>query len=171
MVTSFEAVPFAQFHSRPLQHSILLLWDKLVQSLDKLIHLTPVSGLVVQESNSGVQEILHSDVLEDPQKACQAGEESWTPCRCREHACQRNSVSWSIFWSPERCGEPYNAAHSNWRDPVRQCHSSGSSIWRYRSSNIFMHNKCFVLKFTKVICTHFCISWAKNHALDQKYMS
>lgn len=34
MVASFEAVPFAQFHSRELQHAILSAWNKKVQALD-----------------------------------------------------------------------------------------------------------------------------------------
>lgn len=39
MVASFKAVLFAQLHSRPLHHNILLLWDKSMKSLDRLIPL------------------------------------------------------------------------------------------------------------------------------------
>ncbi|XP_073491076.1 uncharacterized protein [Aquarana catesbeiana] len=39
MVSSFEAVPYAQFHSRMLQHSILSTWNKKVQALDFPMHL------------------------------------------------------------------------------------------------------------------------------------
>lgn len=41
MVASFVLVPFAHLLSRFLQHSILSSWDKLVQSLDRPIHLDP----------------------------------------------------------------------------------------------------------------------------------
>lgn len=39
MVASFEAVPFAQFLSRPLQLNVLSAWDKRSQSLDSQMHL------------------------------------------------------------------------------------------------------------------------------------
>ncbi|XP_040269489.1 uncharacterized protein LOC120985547 [Bufo bufo] len=39
MVASFEAIPFAQFRSRPLQLAILACWDKSPESLDRHIVL------------------------------------------------------------------------------------------------------------------------------------
>lgn len=38
------AVAFAQYNSRPLQHYILTLWSKSIQSLDRLICLSPWLG-------------------------------------------------------------------------------------------------------------------------------
>ncbi|KAM4027625.1 uncharacterized protein ACNLHF_023307 isoform 1-T1 [Anomaloglossus baeobatrachus] len=40
MVASMEAVPFAQFHLRPLQLDILRCWDKRISSLDRLVALS-----------------------------------------------------------------------------------------------------------------------------------
>lgn len=41
MVSSFEAIPFAQFHTRLLQRCILARWDGSTRSLDKRIILPP----------------------------------------------------------------------------------------------------------------------------------
>ncbi|CAJ0925813.1 unnamed protein product [Ranitomeya imitator] len=40
MVATLEAIPFAQFHSRPLQQAILSQWDRSVFSLDRPIKLS-----------------------------------------------------------------------------------------------------------------------------------
>ncbi|CAJ0944457.1 unnamed protein product [Ranitomeya imitator] len=40
MVATLEAIPFAQFHSRPLQQAILSQWDRSVFSLDRPIRLS-----------------------------------------------------------------------------------------------------------------------------------
>ncbi|CAJ0942993.1 unnamed protein product [Ranitomeya imitator] len=41
MVATLEAIPFAQFHSRPLQQAILSQWNRSVSSLDRPIRLSP----------------------------------------------------------------------------------------------------------------------------------
>ncbi|XP_040270849.1 uncharacterized protein LOC120986377 [Bufo bufo] len=40
MVASFEAIPYAQFHTRPLQQMILALWDKTSRGLDAPVRLS-----------------------------------------------------------------------------------------------------------------------------------
>lgn len=87
MVASFKTVPFVQFHSRPLQCKIL--WycgTKSLLSLDGLILAVvkdkAISGLMAQESSSGVREVLSSCILEESQQApgCWNKEESWELC-------------------------------------------------------------------------------------------
>ncbi|XP_073425131.1 uncharacterized protein [Dendrobates tinctorius] len=44
MVAAIEAVPFAQLHLRPLQHALLLAWDKNLFSLDRRFLLSVPAG-------------------------------------------------------------------------------------------------------------------------------
>ncbi|CAJ0954440.1 unnamed protein product [Ranitomeya imitator] len=41
MLATLEAIPFAQFHSRPLQQAILSQWNRSIFSLDRPIRLSP----------------------------------------------------------------------------------------------------------------------------------
>lgn len=41
MVSSFEAIPYAQFHSRALQQNILSAWSRKMQALDSCMIITP----------------------------------------------------------------------------------------------------------------------------------
>lgn len=62
--SELEAVPFAQFPSRPLQHNFMSSWDRSVQSLERSIHLTLKNPAL--EGNSFLS--LSSHCLEDSNK-------------------------------------------------------------------------------------------------------
>lgn len=119
-VVFFEAVWFAQFHSRLLQQNIHSLWDKSVQLLNTVIRLVLYTRLSLAQwlRNMALEcsKILHFHLLEDPHNGCQAvglEKKSWAFCRRLEYQdnlfSQLTSLSFGWF------GCPYSFGLSDWR--------------------------------------------------------
>ncbi|XP_040269373.1 uncharacterized protein LOC120984871 [Bufo bufo] len=138
MVSSFEGLQFAQFHTRPLQQAILSSWNKTQSSLDYTIALPPQvrSELQLQDqvvalnSSFGLWQILFPGLMVDHQHRCQPPQmernlpTSDSPRQmvsvgiktAHQHSgtSVHSSVPASLDSSPEVTAGP---------DPVRQCHS------------------------------------------------
>lgn len=108
IIAFFEAVPFAQFHSRPLQLNIL---SSLDNSEHQASHLGGCRiGLV--SCKAPISRCLGRCWQYMP--AWKAVEESQTPCWCRELEHWGNPVSWSTFWISKEFSSPYNPGPCYW---------------------------------------------------------
>lgn len=83
MVSAFKVLLFAQFYYRPLKYSILSMWDKWVQCLDNLTHLSwwfRNPSLHLRKSF-----LICSWKIFTIDASLTGREESYALCQCREH--------------------------------------------------------------------------------------